>query len=125
MKHVVKTEKAPAAIGPYSQAIKTDGYVFTAGQIAISRDTGAIVSGGIAQQTKQVLENLKAVIEAGGASLASVVKTTVYLTKPEDFTPMNTIYAQYFTSEHPARTTVFVSSLPLNAAVEIDAIVQV
>ncbi len=125
MKHVIKTESAPAAIGSYSQAVKTDGYLFTAGQIAISPDTGEIVSGGIAQQTKQVLENLKAVIEAGGASLSSVVKTTVYLTKPEDFAPMNTVYAQYFTSEYPARTAVFVSSLPMNAAVEIDAIVQV
>ncbi len=124
MKSVIKTDKAPAAIGPYSQAIKANGFLFTAGQIAISPATGDIISGGVAEQTKQVLDNLKAVIEAAGANMSAVVKTTVYLTKPEDFVPMNEEYAQYFANEPPARTTTFVASLPRNVAVEIDAIVQ-
>jgi len=124
MKYVVSTEKAPAAIGPYSQAIKTNGLLFTAGQIAISPSTGDIISGGIAEQTKQVLDNLKAVIEAAGASMSGVVKTTVYLTKSEDFIPMNEVYARFFTNDPPARTTIFVAALPKNVAVEIDAIVQ-
>ena len=124
MKYVVSTSKAPAAIGPYSQAIKTNGFLFTAGQIAMSPSTGDIISGGIAEQTEQVLDNLKAVIEAAGANLSAVVKTTVYLTKSENFTPMNEVYARFFTSDPPARTTVFVASLPKNVAVEIDAIVQ-
>jgi 2-iminobutanoate/2-iminopropanoate deaminase len=124
MKSVVSTKKAPAAIGPYSQAIKANGFLFTAGQIAMCPSTGDIISGGVAEQTKQVLDNLKAVIEASGASMSAVVKTTVYLTKSEDFTPMNEIYAQFFTSDPPARTTIFVASLPKNVAVEIDAIVQ-
>jgi 2-iminobutanoate/2-iminopropanoate deaminase len=124
MKSVVSTKKAPAAIGPYSQAIKANGLLFTAGQIAMSPSTGDIISGGVAEQTKQVLDNLKAVIEASGASMSAVVKTTVYLTKSEDFAPMNEIYAQFFANDPPARTTIFVASLPKNVAVEIDAIVQ-
>jgi 2-iminobutanoate/2-iminopropanoate deaminase len=124
MKSVVKTKNAPEAIGPYSQAIKAGGFVFTAGQIAIHPGTGSITTGGITEQTKQVLENLKAVIEAAGATMSSIVKTTVCLTKPEDFAPMNEVYAHYFPSQPPARTTVFISSLPMNVAVEIDAIAQ-
>lgn len=124
MKYVVSTDKAPAAIGPYSQAIKTNDLLFTAGQIAINPSSGDIVSGGIAEQTRQVLDNLKAVIEAAGASMSAVVKTTVYLTKSEDFIPMNEVYARFFTNDPPARTTIFVASLPRNVAVEIDAIVQ-
>ncbi|UCF70508.1 MAG: reactive intermediate/imine deaminase [candidate division WOR-3 bacterium] len=124
MKSVVKTNNAPEAIGPYSQAIKAGGFVFTAGQIAIDPGTGAITAGGIAEETKRVMMNLEAVIEAAGASMSSVVKTTVYLTKPEDFAPMNEVYAQFFPSQPPARTTVFISSLPMNVAVEIDAIAR-
>lgn len=124
MRSVVKTKNAPEAIGPYSQAIKAGGFVFTAGQIAIQPGTGSIATGGITEQTKQVLENLKAVIEAAGSTMSSIVKTTVYLTKPEDFAPMNEVYARYFPSQPPARTTVFISALPMNVAVEIDAIAQ-
>ena len=124
MKSVVNTNNAPKAIGPYSQAIKAGGFVFTAGQIAIDPNTGAVTAGSVAEQTKRVLENLQAVIEAAGSKLSSIVKMTVYLTKPEDFTPMNEVYALFFPSQPPARTTVFITSLPRNVAVEIDAIAQ-
>jgi 2-iminobutanoate/2-iminopropanoate deaminase len=124
MKSVVKTNNAPEAIGPYSQAIKAGGFVFTAGQIAIDPSTGAITAGGIAEQTKRVMKNLQAVIDAAGSSMSSIVKTTVYLTRAEDFAPMNEVYAQFFPSQPPARTTVFISSLPMNVAVEIDAVAQ-
>ncbi|MBE0432488.1 reactive intermediate/imine deaminase [candidate division WOR-3 bacterium] len=121
---VINTDKAPQAIGPYSQAIKTDRFVFTAGQIAIDPNTGEVVEGDVGRQTQQVLENLKAVLEAAGVSLAAVVKTTVYLVRPEDFAPMNEVYARFFPSDPPARTTVFISALPKNVAVEIDAVAQ-
>ena len=124
MKNIIQTSRAPAAIGPYSQAVRTAHYIFTAGQIAISPRSGDMIQGNVAEQTEQVLDNLKAVIEEAGATLASVVKTTVYLTAPEDFAPMNEVYATYFRSEPPARVTVFVSSLPKNALVEIDAIAE-
>ncbi len=124
MKKIIKTSAAPAAIGPYSQAVKTAHFLFTAGQIAISPESGEMIQGGVAEQTKQVLDNLSAVIREAGATLAQVVRTTVYLTKPDDFTPMNDVYATYFSSEPPARVTVFVCALPVNALVEIDAIVE-
>ena len=124
MKKIVKTSKAPEAIGQYSQAVTAGAFIFTAGQIAISPATGKMVETGIAGQTKQVLENLKAVIEAGGANLSSVVKTTVYLTNPVHFAPMNDVYAAYFNNEPPARVTVFVSSLPKGALVEISAVAE-
>lgn len=124
MKKIVKTEKAPEAIGPYSQAVIAENFVFTAGQIAISPETGKVIEGDLAEQTQQVLDNLKAILETAGVSISSVVKTTVYLTKPEDFEPMNEIYAKYFVSEPPARTTVFISSLPKGVLIEIDAIAQ-
>jgi len=122
MKKVIKTDKAPAAIGAYSQAIVAGGFVFTAGQIAISPETNQMIEGDVAEQTKQVLENIKAVLNAAGSDLSKVVKATVYLTEPEHFAPMNEIYSQYFTEEPPARVAVFVKSLPKNALVEIDAI---
>ncbi len=124
MKKIIKTTKAPEAIGPYSQATVAGNVVFTAGQIAISPETNELIEGDVAAQTRQVLENLKAIIETAGADLSSVLKTTVYLTKPNDFAPMNEIYATYFGSEPPARVTIFVSSLPKSALVEIDAIAQ-
>jgi len=124
MRSIVNTKKAPAAIGPYSQAVKAEGFVFTAGQIAIDPATNTVVNGSVAEQTEQVMENLKAVIEEAGADLSSVVKTTVYLTSPEDFGPMNEVYARYFPSEPPARTTVFITALPKNVKVEIDAIAR-
>ncbi|MBA7481096.1 2-iminobutanoate/2-iminopropanoate deaminase [subsurface metagenome] len=121
MKKIIKTTNAPAAIGPYSQAVVAGNFVFTAGQIAISPGANKLIHGNVAEQTKQVLENLKAVIKASGTKLSSVVKTTVYLTKAEDFVPMNEVYATYFSNEPPARVTVFVNSLPKGALVEIDA----
>lgn len=121
MKKIIKTANAPEAIGPYSQAVMAGDFVFTAGQIAISPETNKLINGNVAEQTKQVLDNLEAVIKASGTKLSSVVKTTVYLIKPEDFAPMNEVYATYFSNEPPARVTVFVSSLPKGALVEIDA----
>jgi 2-iminobutanoate/2-iminopropanoate deaminase len=124
MRQVINTNKAPQAIGPYAQAIKTESFVFTAGQIAIDPNTNAFINEDVATQTRQVLENLKAVVEASGSSLANALKTTVYLTEPENFAPMNEIYGQYFKTEPPSRTTIFVKALPKNALVEIDVIVQ-
>jgi 2-iminobutanoate/2-iminopropanoate deaminase len=124
MKKVIETDKAPAAIGPYSQAIKCGDLIFTAGQIALSPTGGDLVTDSVEGQTEQVLKNLSAVLEAAGASMTNIVKTTVYLTAPEHFTPMNTIYMKYFTNDPPARSAVFVRSLPKNALVEIDAIAR-
>ena len=124
MKKIIKTDKAPKAIGPYSQAVVVEDFVFTAGQIAISPETGDIIKEGVVKQTQQVLENLKAIIDASGSDLSSVVKTTVYLTKPENFVPMNEVYAKYFGDGPPARTTVFVNSLPKGVLIEIDAIAK-
>jgi len=124
MKKIIKTSKAPAAIGPYSQAVKAGNLLFTAGQIAISPPSGEMLQGDVAQQTKQVLNNLAAIIEEAGGTLASVIRTTVYLISPDDFAPMNEVYATYFSSEPPARVTVFVRALPMNALVEIDAVVE-
>ncbi|NOR17289.1 reactive intermediate/imine deaminase [candidate division WOR-3 bacterium] len=121
MKKIIKTANAPEAIGSYSQAVVAGDFVFTAGQIAISPETNKLINGNVAEQTKQVLDNLEAVIKASGTKLSSVVKTTVYLIKPDDFAPMNEVYATYFSNEPPARVTVFVSSLPKGALVEIDA----
>ncbi|MEO0129144.1 MAG: Rid family detoxifying hydrolase, partial [candidate division WOR-3 bacterium] len=95
------------------------------GQIGLKPDTGEMVEGGVKEQTKQVLENLKAILEAGGSKLDNVVKTTVYLTKSEDFPFMNEVYAQYFTDEPPARTTIFVNGLPKGALVEIEAVAKI
>ncbi|MFC2174983.1 RidA family protein [archaeon] len=116
----VFTEKAPAAVGPYSQAIKSGGFVFTAGQVALTPE-GTLVNGGIHAQTEQVIANLKAVLEQAGTSLHNVVKTTVYLADLNDFAGMNESYAQHFTSK-PARSTVQVAKLPKAMLVEIDAI---
>ncbi len=124
MKKIIKTEKAPEAIGPYSQAIVAGDFVFTAGQIALIPETGKVVDGGVREQTRQTLENLKAILEASGSNIASVVKTTVYLTQPDHFAPMNEVYAQCFNAQPPARTTVFISALPKGALVEIDAVAQ-
>ena len=119
---VVATDAAPKAIGPYSQAIMTDGLVFTAGQVALDPKSGELVGTSTAQQTEQVLKNLQAVLAAAGTSLDNVVKTTVYLADMADFAPMNEVYATYFKDQPPARSTVGVSTLPKNARVEIEAI---
>jgi 2-iminobutanoate/2-iminopropanoate deaminase len=118
----VKTDRAPGAIGPYSQAIKAGGFVFVSGQVAIDPRTGEFVSGGIAEQTEQVLKNLSAVLEDSGSSLAQVVKTTVFLADMKEFAAMNEVYGRFFTSEPPARATVAAAGLPRDARVEIEAI---
>jgi 2-iminobutanoate/2-iminopropanoate deaminase len=118
----VQTDSAPKAIGPYQQAIKANGFVYTAGQIPIDPKTANFVEGGIAAQTRQVLENLKAVLEAAGSSLDRVVKATVFLKNMADFAPMNDVYAQYLGGAKPARSTVAVAELPRGALIEIDLV---
>lgn len=124
MKQIVATERAPRAIGPYSQAVIWQGLVFVSGQIPLDPLTGEMVEGDIAAQTERVLENLRAILEACGSSLDRVVKTTVYLVDLSDFPQMNEVYARYFPSAPPARATVEVSRLPRGARVEIEAIAE-
>lgn len=121
-KKVIHTETAPAAVGPYSQAISTGDIVFTAGQIPIDPADGNMIDGDIAAQTEQVLKNLTAILEAAGTGLGHVVKTTVFLQDMADFVAMNVVYAQFFSDTAPARSTVAVAALPLGAQVEIEAI---
>jgi 2-iminobutanoate/2-iminopropanoate deaminase len=118
----VQTDKAPAAIGPYSQGIKTGNLVFVSGQIPINPATGEFVAGGVAEQTEQVLKNLGAVLEAAGSSLSQVVKTTVFLADMKEFAPMNEVYGKFFTEDPPARATVAAAGLPRDARVEIEAV---
>ena len=122
MREAIKTGQAPAAIGPYSQGIRSGGFLFCSGQIPLDPSTGRIVEGGIEAQTERVLRNLEAVLAAGGASLADVVKTTVYLADLGDFPAMNAVYARFFGDAPPARATVQVAKLPAGAMVEIDAV---
>ena len=122
MRQIVQTKQAPDAIGPYSQAVIANGFVFTSGQIPIDPATGQFVSGGIAEQTQQVLKNLTAVLEAAGTGLQQVVKTTVYLADMQDFTAMNEVYATFFGAQPPARSTVQAARLPKDARVEIDVV---
>ncbi len=119
---VVATDAAPKAIGPYSQAIQTDGLVFTAGQVALDPKSGELVGTTTAQQTEQVFKNLVAVLAAAGSSLGNVVKTTVYLADMADFAQMNEVYAKHFGTHKPARSTVQAAGLPKAARVEIDVI---
>jgi 2-iminobutanoate/2-iminopropanoate deaminase len=120
----VSTTGAPAAIGPYSQAVVMDGWVFASGQIPLDPATGQMVAGDAAAQTRRVLENLKAVLAAAGSGLDRVVKTTVYLKDMNDFAAMNGVYAEYFAKDPPARATVQAARLPKDAAVEIDLIAK-
>ncbi|HEY6242352.1 MAG TPA: RidA family protein [Pyrinomonadaceae bacterium] len=122
MKVRVQTENAPAAIGPYSQAIEANGFVFVSGQIPINPATGEFVNGGIREQTEQVLKNVSAVLEASGSSLDQVVKTTVFLADMQDFAAMNEVYGAFFRENPPARATVAAAELPRNARVEIEAV---
>ena len=122
MNEVVSTEKAPGAIGPYSQAIKANGMIFCSGQIPIDPATGNFVSDDISEQTDQVFKNLFAVLEAGGSGFDKVVKTTVFLADMNDFAAMNEVYSKYFTENKPARATVQAARLPRDAKVEIDCI---
>jgi 2-iminobutanoate/2-iminopropanoate deaminase len=118
----VATDRGPKAIGPYSQAIRANGFVFLSGQIPLDPKTQQVVEGDATVQTERVLENLKGVVEAAGSSLQRVVKTTVFLADMNDFTAMNEVYARYFVMHPPARSTVEVARLPKNVRVEIDLI---
>jgi 2-iminobutanoate/2-iminopropanoate deaminase len=122
MIETVATDRGPKAIGPYSQAIRANGFVFLSGQIPLDPKTQQVVEGDAAVQTERVLENLKGVVEAAGSSLQHVVKTTVFLADMNDFAAMNEVYARYFAAHPPARSTVEVSRLPKNVRIEIDLI---
>ncbi len=122
-KRVIRTDRAPAAIGPYSQAIATpEGFVFTAGQVALDPVSGSVVAGGIREQTERVLENLSAILHSAGTDLSHVVKTTVFLVDMNEFGAMNEVYGRFFPGDPPARSTVQVSRLPRDVRVEIEAI---
>lgn len=123
-KEIVATEKAPAAVGPYSQATRVGNLIYTAGQLGLVPGTKALAGPDIEAQTRQALENLKAILEAGGSCLRHVVKTTVFLQDMEEFARMNGVYAEFFASEPPARSTVQVAALPLGARVEIEAVAE-
>jgi 2-iminobutanoate/2-iminopropanoate deaminase len=122
MREVISTKDAPQAIGPYSQAIKTNGFVFTSGQIAIDPATQQVITGDIAAQTDRVLRNLSEILEAAGSGLGKVVRATVFLKDMGDFAAMNTVYGKYFSTTPPARATAEVARLPKDALVEIDVI---
>ena len=122
---VVSTKMAPAAIGPYSQAIQVGNLVFTSGQIPIDPSTGAFVEGGIKEQTRQSLANVKAILEEVGLSMSNVVKTTVFMADMNDFADMNSIYAEFFSEPYPARSAVAVKTLPKGALVEIEAVAEI
>ncbi len=124
-KTIVHTDKAPAAVGPYSQAVKIGELVYTAGQIALDPATGQMVEGDVQAQTEQALQNLRAVLKAAGSSLKNVVKTTVFLQDMGDFKAMNEVYGRYFDKKPPARSAVQVAALPLGAQVEIEAVALV
>lgn len=121
-RQVVSTEKAPKALGPYSQAIRVGDFIFCAGQAGIDPATGQLVKGGIEAETRRTLQNLTAVLQAAGSSFSRVVKTTVFLKNMDDFKAMNGIYAEFFPAAPPARSTVQVARLPADASVEIEAI---
>lgn len=121
-REIVSTDAAPRAIGPYSQAVRAGGFLFLSGQVALDPRTGQLVGSDIKQQTRQVLENVRAILEAAGSSLRQVVKCTVFLADMNDFGPMNEEYGSFFQDQPPARTTVQVAKLPRGALVEIDVI---
>ncbi len=125
MKQVISTNNAPAAIGPYSQAIKIGNFLFASGQLGIDPATGDFVPGGVKEQTEQIFKNIKAVLNEAGASLENVVKTTVFLADMSDFAAMNEIYGTAFSAPYPARSAVAVKTLPKNGLVEIEVIAQV
>ncbi|MFZ1202996.1 MAG: RidA family protein [Candidatus Acidiferrales bacterium] len=123
MKEIISTEKGPKALGPYSQAVKANGFIFTAGQGPLDPATGKLVQGDTAAQTVRVMENLKAIVEAAGSSLDRAVKANVYLKDTQDFAAMNEVYGRYFPQNPPARTTIQAARLPLDIRVEIDLVV--
>ena len=121
-KQIISTEDAPAAVGPYSQGVRVGDFIYTAGQVPLVPQTGKLAEGGIEGQTRQVMQNLAAVLEAAGSSLAQVVKTTIFLTDINDFAQVNQVYGSFFAAEPPARSTVQVAALPLGAKVEIEMV---
>jgi 2-iminobutanoate/2-iminopropanoate deaminase len=121
-KEIIKTERAPQAIGPYSQAVKLGDLLFLSGQIPLIPETGKLVEGDITVQTERVMENIRNLLEASKSSLERVVKTTIFLVNMDDFTKMNEVYGRYFTSNQPARSTVAVARLPIDAKIEIEVI---
>ena len=124
MKKVISTAKAPAAIGPYSQAIQVGNLVYTSGQLPIDPATGNFPEGGIKEQTRQSLKNIQAILQGGGLSMTSVVKTTVFMADMNDFADMNAVYSQFFSEPYPARSAVAVKTLPKGALVEIEVIAE-
>ena len=124
MKKVISTPNAPAAIGPYSQAIQVGNLIYTSGQIPIDPVTGQLVEGGIKEQTRQSLSNIQAILQEAGLTMASVVKTTVFMADMADFAEMNSVYAEFFTEPYPARSAVAVKTLPKNALVEIEVVAE-
>ncbi len=124
MKKMISTPKAPAAIGPYSQAIQVGNLIYTSGQIPIDPATGQLVEGGIKEQTRQSLSNIQAILQEAGLTMASVVKTTVFMADMADFAEMNSVYAEFFTEPYPARSAVAVKTLPKNALVEIEVVAE-
>jgi 2-iminobutanoate/2-iminopropanoate deaminase len=125
MKKVICTEKAPAAIGPYSQAVQVGNLVYTSGQLPIDPATGQFPEGGIKEQTRQSLKNIQAILQKGGLTMASVVKTTIFMADMAHFADMNTVYAEFFTEPFPARSAVAVKTLPKGALVEIEVIAEI
>lgn len=123
-RRVIHSDAAPRAIGPYSQAIRVDALVYTAGQIGIDPAVGKLIEGGVAEQTRQALANVKAIVEAAGTSLDRVIKTTVFMSDLGQFAAMNAVYAEFFPTNPPARSTVQVAALPLGALVEIEAVAE-
>lgn len=124
MKQIIHTDYAPAAIGPYSQAVQIGSMLYTSGQIPLDPATGSVVEGGIQEQTRQALNNIKAILNEAGTNMGAVVKTTVFLSDMEHFTAMNEVYAQYFQAPYPARSAVQVARLPKDVLVEIEVIAQ-
>ena len=124
MKRAIQTHAAPAALGPYLQAIEQDGWIFCSGQIGLDAGSGQLVEGGIEAETRRVMENLREVLDAAGASLRDVVKTTIFLSDLKDFEVVNRIYSEHFEQPYPARSTVQVAALPRGARVEIEAIAR-
>ena len=125
MKEIISTDKAPAAIGPYSQAVKVGNLLFTSGMIPIDPETNTLVEGGIEVQAERALQNVKALLEASGTSLDKVVKTVVFIKDMNDFAKVNEIYAKYFTSDFPARSCVEVARLPKDVLIEMEAIAEI
>jgi 2-iminobutanoate/2-iminopropanoate deaminase len=122
---IISTQHAPAAVGPYSQAVQIGDLIYSAGQIPLVPETGKMIEGGIEAQTRQVMQNLSAVLEAAGSSLSNVIKTTIYVTDLADFATINQVYGSFFEIEPPARSTVQVAALPLGAQVEIEVMAVV